>query len=202
MVQFLPVRDGLRIPLHGLSCLKICAPHTQPLAPKTRHSSVGTSRAVCGGGGWNRSDASSTTRPWLCRSPACVSLLRDSFTDRNGKLHCCCAVRGSRPGKIVALSEQEIRSICTKSREIFLNQPILLELEAPLKICGQSRIDCTTGPARPMETAAYGAGALRWALASRLLGKPLLLAAMVWSSLSMRPALHANVCRLNGCRCR
>jgi len=45
-------------------------------------------------------------------------------------------VRGSRPGKIVALSEQEIRQICTKSREIFLNQPILLELEAPLKICG------------------------------------------------------------------
>ncbi len=45
-------------------------------------------------------------------------------------------VRGSRPGKNVQLTEQEIRGLCLKSREIFLSQPILLELEAPLKICG------------------------------------------------------------------
>ena len=47
------------------------------------------------------------------------------------------AVRGSRPGKNVQLSEAEIRGLCLKSREIFLSQPILLELEAPLKICGE-----------------------------------------------------------------
>ncbi|VDO83608.1 unnamed protein product [Schistosoma mattheei] len=34
------------------------------------------------------------------------------------------------------MSEAEIRGLCLKSREIFLSQPILLELEAPLKICG------------------------------------------------------------------
>ena len=45
-------------------------------------------------------------------------------------------VRGSRPGKNVQLSETEVRGLCLKSREIFLSQPILLELEAPLKICG------------------------------------------------------------------
>ena len=45
-------------------------------------------------------------------------------------------VRGSRPGKNVQLTEAEIRGLCLKSREIFLEQPILLELEAPLKICG------------------------------------------------------------------
>lgn len=45
-------------------------------------------------------------------------------------------VRGSRPGKQVNLSEQEIRNLCTKAREIFMNQPVLLELEAPIKICG------------------------------------------------------------------
>ncbi|KAL1402659.1 hypothetical protein pipiens_019680, partial [Culex pipiens pipiens] len=44
-------------------------------------------------------------------------------------------VRGARPGKNVQLSENEIRGLCLKSREIFLSQPILLELEAPLKIC-------------------------------------------------------------------
>ena len=45
-------------------------------------------------------------------------------------------VRGSRPGKNVQLTEAEIRGLCLKSREVFLSQPILLELEAPLKICG------------------------------------------------------------------
>jgi serine/threonine-protein phosphatase PP1 catalytic subunit len=35
------------------------------------------------------------------------------------------------------MSEAEVRGLCLKSREIFLQQPILLELEAPLKICGE-----------------------------------------------------------------
>lgn len=46
-------------------------------------------------------------------------------------------VRGGRPGRTVQMSEAEIRALCLKSREIFLSQPILLELEAPLKICGK-----------------------------------------------------------------
>ncbi|RKO92049.1 serine/threonine-protein phosphatase PP1-gamma catalytic subunit [Blyttiomyces helicus] len=45
-------------------------------------------------------------------------------------------VRGSRPGKQVQLAEHEIRFLCLESREILLNQPVLLELTAPLKICG------------------------------------------------------------------
>lgn len=45
-------------------------------------------------------------------------------------------VRGARPGKQVQLPEHEIKFLCTKAREIFINQPILLELEAPIKICG------------------------------------------------------------------
>ncbi|KAL1427439.1 hypothetical protein MTO96_017396 [Rhipicephalus appendiculatus] len=47
-------------------------------------------------------------------------------------------VRGSRPGKNVQLSENEIRGLCLKGREVLLSQPILLELEAPLKICGDT----------------------------------------------------------------
>jgi serine/threonine-protein phosphatase PP1 catalytic subunit len=46
-------------------------------------------------------------------------------------------VRGSRPGKQVQLLEAEIRGLCMKAREIFISQPILLELEAPIKICGR-----------------------------------------------------------------
>lgn len=47
------------------------------------------------------------------------------------------SVRGSRPGKTVQMTEAEVRGLCLKSRELFLQQPILLELEAPLKICGE-----------------------------------------------------------------
>ncbi len=46
------------------------------------------------------------------------------------------AVRGARPGKQVILTEAEICGLCVHSREVFLSQPILLELEAPIKICG------------------------------------------------------------------
>lgn len=46
-------------------------------------------------------------------------------------------VRGSKPGRAVQLSEAEIRELCYRSREIFISQPILLELEAPIKICGK-----------------------------------------------------------------
>ncbi|CAL0300000.1 unnamed protein product [Lupinus luteus] len=41
-----------------------------------------------------------------------------------------------RPGKQVQISDSEILKLCSASREIFIRQPILLELEAPIKICG------------------------------------------------------------------
>lgn len=45
-------------------------------------------------------------------------------------------VRGARPGKQVFLTEDEVTQLCVKARDIFMRQPILLELEAPIKICG------------------------------------------------------------------
>ncbi|WOL06952.1 serine/threonine-protein phosphatase PP1 isoform X1 [Canna indica] len=45
-------------------------------------------------------------------------------------------VRTSRPGTLVRLVEAEIQQLCVASRVIFLSQPNLLELEAPIKICG------------------------------------------------------------------
>ncbi|KAJ9543693.1 hypothetical protein OSB04_023400 [Centaurea solstitialis] len=44
--------------------------------------------------------------------------------------------RQARTVRQVQLSESEIRQLCTVSREIFLQQPTLLELEAPIKLCG------------------------------------------------------------------
>jgi len=46
------------------------------------------------------------------------------------------AVRGGKRDKLVQLSQKEIRSLVMKAREVFLSQPVLLELEAPIKICG------------------------------------------------------------------
>jgi hypothetical protein len=51
-------------------------------------------------------------------------------------------VRGSRPGKPVNLAEHEVKALCIKAREIFMSQPVLLELEAPIKICGASLPPC------------------------------------------------------------
>lgn len=56
------------------------------------------------------------------------------------------SVRGSKPGKQVNLTETEIRGLCLKSREIFFQQPILLELSAPLKICGTDSCYCRRHP--------------------------------------------------------
>ncbi|KAF7258754.1 hypothetical protein EG68_03773 [Paragonimus skrjabini miyazakii] len=44
--------------------------------------------------------------------------------------------RHARPGTLVNMKEEEIRILCHKSREIFLSQPVLLELESPVQICG------------------------------------------------------------------
>ncbi|KAI9099169.1 hypothetical protein K1719_024936 [Acacia pycnantha] len=41
-----------------------------------------------------------------------------------------------RDAKQVQLSESEIRQICVNARQIFLSQPNLLELHAPIRICG------------------------------------------------------------------
>jgi len=56
----------------------------------------------------------------------------DSIIDR------LLSVRGNKPGKAtqVNLKEDEIHLLVNKAREIFMAQPVLLELEAPLKVVG------------------------------------------------------------------
>lgn len=46
------------------------------------------------------------------------------------------SLRGSPPGTLASLAENEIKLLCQRVRPILLAQPMLLELEAPLKICG------------------------------------------------------------------
>ena len=45
-------------------------------------------------------------------------------------------MKGSTPGKRVDLTQKEILYLCYETKKIFENQPILLDLEAPLKIVG------------------------------------------------------------------
>ncbi|TFY55363.1 hypothetical protein EVG20_g9347 [Dentipellis fragilis] len=70
--------------------------------------------------------------------PPPIPAMADSATeiDLDSVIDRLLEVRGNRPGKPVQLQEYEIKYLCTKAREIFINQPILLELEAPIKICG------------------------------------------------------------------
>ena len=44
--------------------------------------------------------------------------------------------RNRKPGTPVDLSVQDATSLCNQAREIFMAQPMLLELGAPIKICG------------------------------------------------------------------
>lgn len=43
----------------------------------------------------------------------------------------------ANPDKPIQMSEEEINILCEKSKAIFLQQPMLLELKAPIKICGK-----------------------------------------------------------------
>ncbi|KAG1679489.1 hypothetical protein FOA52_011088 [Chlamydomonas sp. UWO 241] len=45
-------------------------------------------------------------------------------------------VRDGRRGQQVQLAENEIRCLCLMAKEICMSQPALLELEAPIKVCG------------------------------------------------------------------
>jgi serine/threonine-protein phosphatase PP1 catalytic subunit len=64
-------------------------------------------------------------------------------------------VRGARPGIQVPLAESDIKWLCNRAKDIFMQQPVLLELEAPIKICG---VLLRTGASAPFLTCARSSG--------------------------------------------
>ena len=46
------------------------------------------------------------------------------------------SARNKKPGTPVEISQQHAMLLCQQTREILLSQPMLLELGAPIKICG------------------------------------------------------------------
>jgi hypothetical protein len=74
--------------------------------------------------------AGSDLNPTAAEDPQTILSTIGSITSR------LLSLRVSPPGTTASLSESEIKDICKWPRPIFLDQPMLLELEAPLKICG------------------------------------------------------------------
>jgi serine/threonine-protein phosphatase PP1 catalytic subunit len=46
------------------------------------------------------------------------------------------SARNKKPGTPVDVSLQDATTLCHQAREVLLSQPMLLELGAPIKICG------------------------------------------------------------------
>lgn len=63
-----------------------------------------------------------------------VSPLKD--TDLDKIIEKLLSAKGSKKEKLIKLTETEIKSLCYKAKDILMSQPMLLELEAPLKIAG------------------------------------------------------------------
>jgi hypothetical protein len=51
--------------------------------------------------------------------------------------------RGGRTPRNAQVTDAEIRRLCAAAKDVFLSQPNLLELEAPIKICGKGALPTT-----------------------------------------------------------
>jgi serine/threonine-protein phosphatase PP1 catalytic subunit len=54
----------------------------------------------------------------------------------DGMIDLLLQARNKKPGTPVEITAQDATTLCNQARELFMNQPMLLELGAPIKICG------------------------------------------------------------------
>jgi hypothetical protein len=57
--------------------------------------------------------------------------------------------RGGRTARPAQLTDPEIRRLCAAAKDVFLSQPNLLELEAPIKVCGNHLLPPSNPPPAP-----------------------------------------------------
>lgn len=46
-------------------------------------------------------------------------------------------IRGARPGREVNLPEDQIKMLIEEATSVFMSQDVLLQLQAPIKVCGK-----------------------------------------------------------------
>ncbi|GAX27752.1 hypothetical protein FisN_13Hu147 [Fistulifera solaris] len=68
--------------------------------------------------------------------PDTASTTRSGMEDIESVTNRLLGLRGLPPGTLATLSEHEIKRLCAHVRPILLQQPMLLELEAPMQVCG------------------------------------------------------------------
>ncbi|CAK5274543.1 unnamed protein product [Mycena citricolor] len=113
--------------------------HSALLAvPVARHHGINSQTTLVAENSGSKNGTDEDNEKRLASHVYTTQLMADSTIeiDLDSVIDRLLEVRGNRPGKPVQLQEYEIKYLCTKAREIFINQPILLELEAPIKICG------------------------------------------------------------------
>ena len=54
----------------------------------------------------------------------------------DGIIELLLSARNKKPGTPVDLQANDATQLCNQARDVFLSQPMLLELGAPIKICG------------------------------------------------------------------
>jgi serine/threonine-protein phosphatase PP1 catalytic subunit len=54
----------------------------------------------------------------------------------DGLIELLLSARNKKPGTPVDLQANDATQLCNQARDIFMSQPMLLELGAPIKICG------------------------------------------------------------------
>lgn len=61
--------------------------------------------------------------------------MKNEDLDVDGIIERCLAAKNVKPGKL-QVTEGQLKALCAQTRTVFLSQNSLLELEAPIKICG------------------------------------------------------------------
>jgi serine/threonine-protein phosphatase PP1 catalytic subunit len=69
------------------------------------------------------------------RKIVAITMQRDD-TWIDGMIDQLLQARNKKPGTPVEISVQDAMTLCNQAREVFMSQPMLLELGAPIKICG------------------------------------------------------------------
>jgi serine/threonine-protein phosphatase PP1 catalytic subunit len=64
------------------------------------------------------------------------SLRKNEELDVDGIIERCLVAKNTKLGKFVQATERQLKALCTQARKVFLSQNALLELEAPINICG------------------------------------------------------------------